>query len=179
MPNSITRAYQLGCKYAMDLVKVAAPPAAEAAKAGKSLWQHFMGSAPAQYAAAGLGGGALGATAAGEGNRTRGFMMGAGAGLGARGLGGLAKGKAREMATKGIEKSLGEQAAAAEAGGQQFVRPAQELIDKAVQEHGRIGAGIGVGLGGLGGLVAGRGLAPGHEAPPQSWFQRARGLLPI
>jgi len=138
----------------------AAPAAAEATAApgaAQGLWDQFLGSRGAQYAAGGLGGAGLGALAGGEDNRLRGAMMGAGLGLGAIGGARVGEGAGKLRALNKAEGPLTEQA---------------------LTQAGRTGAGVGLGVGGLGGLVAGRGLAPGHQAPEKSWLERARTLLP-
>ena len=157
--------------------EAAAPAAAApgaAPEAAPGLWDQFLGSRGAQYAAGGLGGAGLGALTAGEDNRLRGAMMGAGAGLGAVGgarfLGG--GGKATALQKLQMNRSPAEFEAI-----QKQLGP--DGLAQLAKREGQIETGIGAGVGGLGGLIAGRGLAPGHQAPEKPWLERARGLLPF
>lgn len=207
MSNHTTLAYQFGCQCAAEVFEkqasvpaqaaraartaarkgarrgaaavteeAAAPAAAAAAapEAAPGLWDQFLGSRRAQYAAGGLGGAGLGALAAGEDNRLRGAMMGAGAGLGAVGgarfLGG--GGKATALQKLQMNRSPAEFEAI-----QKQLGP--EGLAQLAKHEGQVATGIGAGVGGLGGLIAGRGLAPGHQAPEKPWLERARGLLPF
>lgn len=128
---------------------------AAAPGAAQGLWNQFLGSPAAQYTAAGAGGAGIGAVAGGEDNRLRGAMMGAGLGLG--GVAGVHLGR------------LG-----------QLPRAAQRhLTPETLQRGAQRGSAILAAAGGLGGLIAGRGLAPGHQAPEKPWLERARGLIPF
>ena len=166
MPQYITVAYQLGCKYAMDLFEKAAGPAALIAKA-PGLLQKLLGSRGAQYAAGGLGGAAFGAATGGEDNRLRGAMMGAGAGLGAVGLGRYGAGRGAQSIQNAVAKAPNEM----------LQKLGPEGLAKAVTTA-RLGAGaLGAGAGLAGGATLAGGLAPAHQDP--SWTSKLRGMLPF
>lgn len=192
MPSIVT-AYQLGCKYAADLLeKEALGPVAEfvarqAAAASKAVPEAVkaapgflsgLASRPvAQYAAGGLGGAGLGALAGGEDNRLRGAMMGAGLGLG--GVAGarmghkFMSGKTPEEMGKILQRGNPESLYNVDRAA--FLERHPMLAQKRTQGlmglagGGAAGAGLGIG--------AGTAFAPEHQE--KSWTQKLRGMLPF
>lgn len=168
MPHTNT-AYQLGCKYAASTFEkeargVVADYVARMG-ANKGLWQRLVGSPGAQYAASGLGGGLLGAGMADEGNRGRGFAMGAAGGLAARGLGGMA-------ARRGAQSFQNAMKASPEL--------TQQLGPDALRQGTRISQAVPGALGAAAGLAGGAGVVGGlmpHEEQP--WYSKLRSALPF
>lgn len=190
---SIAIAYQLGCKYAADLLEkealgpvaefvarqaaAASKAAPEAAKAAPGFLRDLFSRPVAQYAAGGLGGAGIGALAGGEDNRLRGALMGAGLGLG--GVAGarmghkFMSGKTPEEMGKVLQRGNPESLYNTDRAA--FLERHPMLEQKRNQGLAGLagGAAAGTGLG----LGAGAVVAPEHQ--DKSWTQKLRGMLPF